>query len=250
MTLTNGPTPATMPGDSAPRGAKPPGRVVSIRKAVVLAVIAAVLTGLLSAAATTLITRGQVDDLEAQVGTLTSRVSGLTEQVDGLAADKEGLTAAAGSSRAELEALTRQNAELRAQLEGAASEEPPVAEVSYDAVVKADTWFLHEGTGAFLLIVDVTVTNPDADRDAYFSPYDFRLKGLDGTVYPLIDQSPVASQPRFLSGVSDLPGGRIQVGSQGLAPAETIKGSLVFYVPKPVQKFSITYRGQTSALGL
>ncbi len=54
-----------------------------------------------------------------------------------------------------------------------------------------------------------------ATNDAYLSTYDFRLKGPDGTVYPLSEQSPIASQPRFYSGVSDLPGGRIQVASPG-----------------------------------
>ena len=250
MTLTNGSAARTAPGGPTQLHATRSSRVMTIRKAIVLAAIAVVLAGILGAAAATLLTRGQVEDLDRQVGTLTSSVSSLTAQVDVLTSDKAALTAQASRTRAEVEALTRQNTELRAQLEGMTSEEPVVATVSYDKVVKEDKWFAHDGSGTFLLIVDVTVSNSDSAKDAYFSTYDFRLKAPDGTVYPLIDQSPVASQPRFYSGVSDLPGGRIQVQSQQLAPSETVKGCLVFYVPKPVQEFSITYHGQTSALAL
>ena len=60
----------------------------------------------------------------------------------------------------------------------------------------------------------------------------------------------MASQPRFVSGVSDLPGGRIELDGQELAPSETVTGSLVFYVPKPVRTFSFSYHGTTTELSL
>ncbi len=249
-TSTKGSASWTASGDSAQPVPTPSHRVVRLRKALVLGAIAAVLAVILGAAGATLLARGQVDELDRQVSALTSSVSRLTAQVDVLTSDKAELTAQAGRTRAEVEALTRQNTELRAQIEGTTGDQPVVATVSYDKVVKDDKWFIGDGGSPFLLIVDVTVSNPDSAKDAYFSTYDFRLKGPDDTVYPLVDQSPVASQPRFYSGVSDLPGGRIQVQSQQLAPSETVKGCLVFYVPKPVEKFSITYHGTTTALAL
>jgi len=106
------------------------------------------------------------------------------------------------------------------------------------------------GKGEFFLIVDITARNPDPAKPADFSVYDFRLKGPDTTVFPLVEQSPVATQPRFAGGVENLPGGRIQILSQQLAPGETVKGSLVFYVPKPVSSFTLTYHGSTQQLRL
>lgn len=223
------------------------GRVVTVRRALALAAIAAVLAAILGAAAAVLFTRTQVDDLDRQVSTLTARVAGLGSQIEVLTSDKAALTGQLSQARAEVAALTRQNTDLREQITGMSGPEPVVATVSYDAVTTAAKWFLPQD-GAYFLIVDVTVANPDPQREAFFSTYDFRLKGPDATAYPILEQSPVASEPRFLSGVSDLPGGRIQVQSQQLAPSETVKGSLVFFVTKPVSEFTITYHGQTTAL--
>ena len=119
---------------------------------------------------------------------------------------------------------------------------------SFGTALKDGSWFDYLGTGEFLLIVNVTARNPDPTKPAELSVYDFRLKGPDNTVYPLLEQSPVATQPRFAGGVENLPGGRIQISSQQLAPGETVKGSLVFFVPKPVSRFTLTYHGTTQQL--
>jgi cell division protein FtsB len=255
MVTMNGAT-SHRPGSDL-RPIPPSVRTVRLRLAVVSAVIAALLLSALSALTTAVVMRGDVTDRDTRVAALTEQVTDLTARVDAVTADNSALedqnAALSGQldgARTQIADLTKRNTELKAQVEGLTPTEPVFARLRYDAVLGESKWFEPEGSGAFLLIIDVRVHNPDAERPAYFSPYDVRVKGPDDAVYPLLEASPVASQPRFVSGVSDLPGGRIQLSGQELAPSETVTGSLVFYVPKRVDTFSVSYRGQTTQLAL
>lgn len=238
--------PAVIVEETPPSADLTPGkRAVSLRKALTLGVVGAVLVGMIAAGSTTWVMRRQIHDLDQQLAGLTSTVTDLTHQVDTLGTDKAALTAQLSDLRARADTLSQDNAALRAQLGGP---QPVTPDISFGTVLKDGSWFDYLGTGEFLLIVDVTARNPDPAKPADFSVYDFRLKGPDNTVYPLLEQSPVATQPRFAGGVENLPGGRIQISSQQLAPGETVKGSLVFYVPKPVSRFTLTYHGTTQQL--
>jgi cell division protein FtsB len=265
-TTTKGPPPGTASGgpirpDPAPEKGK---KVVTLRKALVLGALVALLTGILSAAGATYLARGQIDELDGNVDTLTSEVATLTEQADTLTAQADSLSAQADSlaaekadladtlaaTQAKADSLEKENAALNQQfreLTGQDPVEPVFADVAYGKVLTF--W---EGVGtrkSFLLVVDVTVTNPDASKTAYFSAYDLRLRGPDDTVYPLFSQSTFADRSQN-PGMPILPGGRIQMQSLELAPSERAKGSVVFYVPKTVTKFTITYHGTSTALTL
>ncbi len=242
-----------------------PRRVVTLRKAAVLAALAALLVGVLSAAGAAYVAGGQADDaLEGRAETLTAQADGLTAEVDGLTADVEGLTAQAdglaaenadladtlAGAQAQVDSLGDENAALRTQVANMTGQQPVVADVTYGKVLKVDQWWTRgvsptqDGVAVaegFVLVVDVTATNPDADRDAYLSSRDFRLKGPDGTVFPLAERSPVAAAYYYPIFLKRMPGGRIHFEDLMLGPSETAKASLVFHVNKPVTEFTITY---------
>ena len=260
-THTKGPLPGTVSGGSG-RPDHTPGRVVTLRKAVVLGALVALLVGVLSAAGATYVAGGQAGELEGSVDTLNAQVDSLTTQVDDLTAEAGTLTARIESlvaekadladtlagTQAQVESLGAENAALRTQVGDIAGQQPVVADVSYGKVLKADRHWLKGN--AFVLIVDVTATNPDADEEAYLSRNDFRLKGLDDTLYLPADDSPVASERGYREWVDRLSSSRNPLTYLQLAPSETAKASLLFYVNKAVSRFTITYHGSTTALSL
>ena len=112
-----------------------------------------------------------------------------------------------------------------------------------------DTRFSNPGgagfaSGEFILIVDVLVSN-DTPNQAHFDATDFSLKDIEDNVFDLLRNSSVGSQPRFVGGVTGLPGGRSEIKSRDLKPGEKVKGSLLFYITKNVSEFTITH-GDTS----
>ncbi len=245
-TDTKGPPPGTASGLAAPAN---PGRVVTLSKALVIATLVALLVGVLSAAGATYLAGGeageldsrvgtltaQVDTLTAQAGSLTAQVGTLTAQADSLAAEKADLTDAVADTQSEAESLGEENAALRAQAAGLAPREPVDAQVVFGKAFRATATSGVEGS--FVLVVDVTLTNPDAAEDALFSKEDVRLTGPDDTRFPPQEQSPLARQ-------------RAQLPSLVLAPSERVRGRLVFYVSQPVTELTITYHGTTTALSL
>jgi cell division protein FtsB len=258
-THTKGPLPGTAPGGSRPPD-RTPGRVVTRRTAVVVGALVALLVGVLSAAGATYVAGGQAGELEGSVDTLTAQVDSLTTEVDdltaeagtltarieGLVAEKADLADTLTGTRAQAESLAAENAALRTQVGDLAGQRPVVADVAYGKVLKVDRWWLKGN--AFVLIVDVTATNPAADEEAYLSRNDFRLKGLDDTLYLPADDSPVASERGYREWVDRL--SRSRLTYLELAPSETAKVSLLFYVNKAVSRFTITYGGTTTALTL
>jgi cell division protein FtsB len=270
-THTKGPPPATASSVSA-HPDHTPGRVVTLRKAAILAALAALLVGVLSAAAATYLA-GMPDDgeLEGRAETLTAQIDSLTTEVDGLTAEVDTLTVRAddlatenadlsdtlAGARAQVDSLGDENALLRTQIADMTGHQPVVAEVTFGTLLRVDRYWTNPRTwdegprsstfdrvalaDAFVLVVDVTVTNPDADKDAYISSREFRLKGLDGTVFPLAERSPVAPTHGFRTFPQGMPGGRIYFEHMTLGPSETAKASLVFYVSPPVTEFTITY---------
>jgi outer membrane murein-binding lipoprotein Lpp len=255
-------TKATLPGAASRASAQPdptpdasPGTtssaVVTLRKALVLSALVALLVGVLSAAGGTYLAGGrageldgtvdtltaQVDSLVAQAGTLTAEVDALVAQTDSLVAEKADLTTAVADARSQVDSLGEENAALRSQVAGLAPQEPVDAEVTFGKASRANSAYLPK-KGSFVLVVNVTVTNPAAE-DALFSKEDVLLKGRDDTRYPPLEQSPISSLEQ-----------RAQLPSLLLAPSERVRGRLVFYVPKPVTEFTITYHGTTTALSL
>jgi outer membrane murein-binding lipoprotein Lpp len=261
-THATGPAPGKASGDSfQPRPA--PDRLVAIRRAVVVGAVLALLVGALSAAGATTLARARTDDLAGRADTLTAQVGSLTAQVDGLTADFDGLTTQVGSLTAEkadladtlagtqdrIEALGEEGTALRDQLDLMEGQQPVVPDVTYGSVLDVHPWW-YPTTRPFLLVVDVVVADNDAEKDAFVSQGDFRLKGLDDSLYLLADESPASSRSDYRRVVGHLPGGRIQLRHLTLGPSETVKGSLVFYVNKAVSRFTITYGGTTTALSL
>jgi hypothetical protein len=241
------------------------GRVVTLRKATILGALAALLVGVLSASGAIYLVGGPTDELDRRAEALTVQADGLTVEVDGLTADVEALTAQADSLTVEnadladtlagvqtqAGTLARENAALRTRVTDMTEQQPVVADVKYGKVLKVDQYWTGgfsptpdgwDLTDAFVLVVDVTVTNPDTDRDAYISSTQFRLKGPDGTWFPPAERSPVATTygyyPLFLK---RMPGGRLPLEYLTLGPSETAKASLLFYVSKPVTEFTISY---------
>ncbi len=270
-TYTKGPPPGTASGASA-HPEPTPSRTVTLRKALVLGALVALVVGILSAAGATYVASGptdeelegsiatltaQVDSLAEQAGTLTAQAGTLNVQVDGLAAEKADLADSLADAQAQVESLGEQNAALRAQVADMTSQqEPPAAEVTFGSVLKATRihfqpdsadedpaygYYRIRPKGSFLLFVDVTVTNPDGVEDAWFSTYDVELKGPDDTTYSQVQRSKVRSPvPKMWGQLEDLM----------LAPSETVKGILVFYVPEPATEFTISYHGTTTDLSL
>ncbi len=270
-THTKGPLPGTTSGGSASPDPTPgasvgptSGRMVTLRKAVVLGALVALVVGVLSAAGATYVAGGQAGELEGSVDTLTAQVDSLTTevgdltaeagtltaQVESLVAEKAELADTLAGAQAQVDVLGRENAALRAQVaESTPGEEPPAAEVTYGKVFRVDRrWALGS---AFLLVVDLTATNPDAEKDAYVYTGDFRLKGLDDTLYLLADRSPVGSLRDYRQWLDRLSENRNPLRYQlQVPPSETAKASLVFYVNRAVSGFTITYRGTSTALSL
>jgi outer membrane murein-binding lipoprotein Lpp len=250
-TYAKGPPPGTASGGSA-HPDPTPHRVVTLRKALVLGALVALLAGVLSAAGATYLAGGQtddesqvsvdtltaqVDDLAEQAGTLTAQVDTLTVQADSLAAEKADLTIAVADAQAQVDSLGEENAALRQQVADLApGQQPPTAEVTFGEVSKADR---PRPKGSFLLFVDVTVTNPDDVEIAWFSPDDVQLSGPEGATYKPLRQSRLRSTVQY-GELEDIV----------LAASERVKGFLVFYVPEPVTEFTITYHGTTTALSL
>lgn len=213
------------------------GRSVRLWKAVVVGGAAALLVAAAASAGTYAMSdkSGEVTDLQREVATLTTKVGSLEATV----ADQ---TSSLETLQAQNATLTATNTALRKQLAEATNPRTVYPNVSFGAAVKDASLFT--GSSAYFVVVDVTVTNPDATHSAFFVPGDVRLKSLDGRVFPILDQSPVASQPRFRSGVETLPGGRVQLQAMDVRPGETAKGSLVFYVTDPkITTFTVSYRG-------
>jgi outer membrane murein-binding lipoprotein Lpp len=224
---------------------------VTLRKALALSALVALLVGVLSAAGATYVAGGQageldgtvdtltaqVDALTVQAGTLSAEVDALSAQADSLAAEKADLTAAVADARARVDSLGEENAALRSQVAGSAPQEPADVEVTFGKASRANSAYLPR-KGSFVLVVNVTVTNPAAE-DALFQKEDVLLKGPDDTRYPPLEQSPISSLEH-----------RAQLPSLLLAPSERVRGRLVFYVPKPVTELTITYHGTTTALSL
>jgi outer membrane murein-binding lipoprotein Lpp len=262
-THTKGPLPGTVSGGSG-RPDHTPGRVVTLRKAVVLGALVALLVGVLSAAGATYVAGGQAGELEGSVDTLNAQVDSLTTQVDDLTAEAGTLTARIESlvaekadladtltgTRAQAESLGVENEALRAQVsQSTPGEEPPAAEVTYGKVFRVDRRWV-QGS-AFLLVVDVTATNPDAEKEAYVHSGDFRLKGLDDTLYLLADRSPVGSLSDYRQWLARLSETRNPLRYQlQVPPSEAAKACLVFYVNRAVSSFTLTYRGTSTALTL
>ncbi len=215
------------------------GRMVALWKAVVVGSVAAVVVALAAVALTAVVANGRADELDKTVGALDTQVTALQAQVTSLAAQNSALTGQVSVLQGQVNTLTMQNSALRAEL-GTAMVVPTV---TYGAALEQTGLFA--GSQAYLLVLDVTVHNPSGTDAAQFSTFDFRLKGPDQTVYPLLESSAVAGQPRFARGVEGLPGGRVQIQGQQLAAGETVRGSLVFYVTKPVTTFTVVYHGTT-----
>jgi uncharacterized protein YoxC len=223
--------------------------VVTQRRALVFGVLVALLVGVISAVGATYLAgeptdeldgrvdtlTAQVDSLTAQAGSLTAQVDTLVAQADSLAAEKADLTTAVADAQAQVESLGTENAALRAQVAGLAPQEPVDAQVTFGKAFR--TTSTSGMKGSFVLVVNVTLTNPDAAEDALFSKEDVLLTGPDDTRFPPQEQSPLSRQ-------------RAQLPSLVLAPSERVTGRLVFYVPKPVTEFTITYHGTTTALSL
>jgi outer membrane murein-binding lipoprotein Lpp len=268
-TYPKGPPPGTASAAAAPPD-QTPRRTVTLRRALVVAALAALLVGVLSAAGATYLAGGptdeelegsiatltaQVDSLAEQAGTLTAQAGTLTVQVDGLAAEKADLADALATAQAQAESLGEQNAALRAQVADLTPDvEPPAAEVAFGSVSRVTRILFPPGDpderpgsylirpkGSFLLFVDVTVTNPDAVDDAWFSTDDVELKGPDDTTYAPVQRSKLRFPEPMHWG---------QLEYLMLGPSETVKGVLVFYVSEPATEFSITYDGATTDLSL
>jgi outer membrane murein-binding lipoprotein Lpp len=257
-TDTKGPPPGREPGGSAHPDPTPgaplgttSGRVVTLRKALVLSALVALLAGVLSAAGATYLAGGrageldgsvdtltaQVDALAVQAGTLAAEVDALAVQAGTLAAEKADLTVAVADAQAQVDSLGEENAALRSQVAGLAPQEPVDAEVAFGKATRSSNWV--PGRGAFLLGVNLTVTNPDTAEDAWFAASDVRLQGPDATAYPRLNESPAKGMTS-----------RAELPDLLLAPSERVKGRLMFYVPKPVTELTITYHGTTAALSL
>jgi len=213
------------------------GRSVRLWKAVVVGGVAALLVATAASVGTYAMTdrSSDVTDLEQQVASLTSEVGSLKSTV----ADQASSIA---TLQAQNSTLTATNARLRKQLAEVTNPATVYPTVVFGKSVKDASLFA--GSSAYFVVVDVTVTNSNATKTAFFLPGDVRLKTLDGRVFPILEQSPVASQPRFRSGVETLPGGRVQLQPVDVRPGETVKGALVFYVTDPkVTTFLVSYRG-------
>jgi hypothetical protein len=249
-TDTKGPPPGTAAGDSAQPDPNRP-RLVSRRTAVVVGALGALLIGVVSGAAATSLESGRADETAGRAGALTVRVESLTAQVesltadvdrvtarvDGLAAEKAELADTVAEAQARAESLAEANAALRERLADIITGSTPVAaEVGFGGVSRASSCCRGR---TFLLVVNVTVTNPDTAEEAYFSKGDVLLKGPDGTRFPPLEQSPVSSDVQ-----------RAQLPSLMLAPSERVKGSLVFYVSQAVTEFTVSYQGTSTALSL
>jgi hypothetical protein len=215
----------------------------------VFGALVGLLVGVISAAGATYLARGsadgldgrvdtltaQVDILTAQAGTLTAQAGTLTADAESLAAEKAELTTAVDDARAEAESLGEENALLRAQVAGLAPQDPLDVQVTFGKAFRATSTSAVKGS--FVLVVNVTVTNPDAAEDALFQREDVLLTGPDDTRFPPQEEAPLSRQ-------------RAELPSLVLAPSERVRGRLVFYVPKAVTDFTIAYHGTTAALSL
>jgi len=246
------------PGDALTASDIPPGeaRVVRLSFALALGAILVVvavgggaiaawrlsdLTGDLAAV------RTERDTLDLRVQQLISTNGQLVERITDIDSQISGLVSEVHALEAEVQLLRAENASLEEQL--LQLQNPDVAEliiVFGSAFRFCRTCF---GAGEFLLVVDLTVSNPDTEDIAFFSTSSFKLKGPDNTVYPLLADSPVGRQPRFISGVTGLPDGRIEIRSQALEPGEVIRGVVVFYVTAAaLETFVISYDEFTAEL--
>lgn len=233
---------------------------IGLAAAVVLATVASLVT------ASALNRTPEVNELNDRVAEQAAELEGLRAEVadaGDLATRLSELEAELAASEAELAASVADNSTLdeqlaarEAQLRALQGEKEAVEEQLSALLNPTATWpsvdygtALRGCVGCFsgdkyLLVLDVAVTNEGAST-AWFSTADFKLKGPDGTVYPTIDQSPVAYAR------DGLPRGRIEILSQELQPGEEVRGSLVFYVGRNgVNSFTITYHDISESISV
>jgi hypothetical protein len=119
--------------------------------------------------------------------------------------------------------------------------------VTYGEVISFSSSGAGFTDGETILAVDIVVTNVTANN-AEFDAEDFRLKDSDKNTYELLRASSVGSQPRFVGGITGIPGGRSEIRSQELQPEESVKGTILFYVTRPLKEVSITHDGKSKQI--
>jgi hypothetical protein len=105
---------------------------------------------------------------------------------------------------------------------------------------------LSNNTDYDLLLIDVTVKN-DTKSSLYLSVPGFQLKDSTNFVHYYYTESQVGSQPRFFGGGINqfLPDGKREIRSQEVGAGETLTGTLIFYVPKNLNDFTLKYDSKT-----
>jgi hypothetical protein len=188
---------------------------------------------------------GELEGLRAEVaaaGDMQTRVTQLEAEMAALDGEKVELAAEVEARDQQVSALQADKTALEDQLSRILNPEVTWPDVEYGMALRGCVGCF--SGDKYLLVLDVTVTN-DTSNTAWFSTADFKLKGPDGTVYPIIDQSPVAYTR------DSLPRGRIEIMSQELQPGEQVRGSLVFYVGRNgVTQFTITYHEISESISL
>lgn len=91
--------------------------------------------------------------------------------------------------------------------------------------------------------VSLTVSNNNASAKGFFSTYELRLKDAQNNVYQLCQNSAVKYNctnglPKY-----DIPAGVTELLSQEVAPGETVRGVVAFYVPNTIRNLLLTYNG-------
>lgn len=253
MQQTDGPGDQPMQDDAGASA----GGLLSTDRAIAIGAVLMVLAIIATALATYVVLDGRsssaIQDLESEVASLresrnadATRIGELTADLESATADRDALTASEAALeeriaalQGRLEALQAENATLRSQLDQGPGFEPSTPTIAFESTLRYAEGSFDEDQ--YLLVVDILVTN-DTDTVGFFSTYDFELKAPDQTRYAILALSAVASQPRFISGIQTLPGGRVEIQSQALDPGESVRGSVVFYVTDPsVTDFTITY---------
>lgn len=169
----------------------------------------------------------------------------LTQARQTLQGDKSRLEQQIADLTSQKQALSNTNNELEHTIE--TLRQParvvPVASVQSSQHFGGGVYFYDNDANDFLL-VNVTLKNTGSDSSTV-NPSDFKLKDSDSHAYPLYQSSAVGGQPRFVTGVELLPPGIVELRFQTIESNETVKGTLIFYVPKTLKQATLTYNSQT-----
>ncbi|HEX7455853.1 MAG TPA: DUF4352 domain-containing protein [Candidatus Nanoarchaeia archaeon] len=167
-------------------------------------------------------------------------------KVRGLSGDKNSLEDKMASQSAQLAELGKENTNLKSRVvflekslrEATASAQaqgeltPSVGNVShYTSKIFSEP----SADANDFLLIDLTVKN-SSKQTLYFSIFNLKLKDDENKAYPYY-----TTAAPYLANSFDLPKGKVELRDQQVNADETVTGTVIFFVPKTKNLFTLLY---------